>query len=1561
MQYNMLTHTHTHTHAHTHTHTRTHTHPNVSLCCAVIGQSPWDSRRASWSSIGRGPSLQQRRSQSSERDSLMSEGAGSEWSNPSWGWSREDSFDVLDQSEYLTVPMLRPPDCNGKTFHLPDAGTLRYYSDHDEEEEEDAEESVCLRVKLFLQPYKPQWCRDHEDWALYLFSPCNRFRQWCQRVITHKMFDHIILLFIFLNCITIALERPDIQAHSTERVFLSVSNHIFTVIFIAEMTVKVVAQGLYSGDAVYLKSSWNVLDGMLVFVSLLDILVSVASAGGNRILGILRVLRLLRTLRPLRVISRAPGLKLVVETLITSLRPIGNIVLICCGFFIVFGILGVQLFKGKFFHCEGVDVRNVTNRSDCLRAGHRWTRRKYNFDNLGQALMSLFVLSSKDGWVSIMYDGLDAVGVDQQPVRNHNPWMLLFFISFLLIVSFFVLNMFVGVVVENFHKCRQDQEEEEAKAREEKRAKRAEKRRRKAQERPYYADYSPVRLTIHTLCTSHYLDLFITVIIATNVLTMSMEHYNQPQYLEEGLKYCNYIFTLVFVVETVLKLIAFGLRRFFRERWNQLDLAIVLLSVMGITLEEIDLNASLPINPTIIRIMRVLRIARVLKLLKMATGMRALLDTVVQALPQVGNLGLLFMLLFFIYAALGVELFGKLECSEENPCEGLSRHATFQNFGMAFLTLFRVSTGDNWNGIMKDTLRECRPEDRSCLTYLPLVSPVYFVTFVLTAQFVLVNVVVAVLMKHLDESNKEAQEEAEEEAKEEEARQEEARQQEARQEEARQEAICPFSNAAVGGVESSGQVVEEKRCRGSLLTVGRPSLSRMMSLPSDSYMLRPLQPLGHTRYPPIGHDTYKGCGFSGSVYSMGSSGAGSLLQVPGALPSGSHASLSSRGSSCRPTVRLSPSHSVDRHSLSMARHTPRRPGHVDSRRASYKHSPSHSMDTHSYRLSPAQSIDRDSSRYLDRRASYKHSPSHSMDSRHTPYIHSPSHSMDSRHTPYIHSPSHSMDSRHTPRMDRHTPYIHSPSHSMDSRQTPYIHSPSHSMDSRHTPYISSPSHSMDRQGSYRVSPSHSMDRQGSYRLSPSHSMDRQPGPSSSLSVRRQLRRQEAVRCDSVDLTCSSTDDLRGGSVDGTHLTVPSMHLSPLPSLPPGGNTHLDVRHPSSPSRSPRGRTSSAHTLRHTHTVHTLRHTHSQRIISTRGHSRSHSDSDSQRPPSPQISTPQTTDDRQTLQRPEIPQTPSPSSRPISLCSGGPSLSLSSPCTPSTPSPNLTISTPSPPQSPQTSFDPNQSPSSSPGPFPPTLGSSPSRLPTSFLDETDDEICHITHQASSPPHTPKHTHHTSSPPHTPKHTHHTSCLPHTPEHTHHTPRPPHTPEHTHHTPRPPHTPRSPHPYLSLHACLSFEEDHRSRYLSSQSASPVREWTRKQRMSPPCISVAPPVEAQVSTVTQSTDNSMHLRRRTLSVDSASQRDSLDIDPAETRLSVPFLQLDSSFISITVDSDQSGCSLLTDSDSTVEGEGEGREGGGARNSQSLLGLVPNPLRRRSLVRMLSTREGEGEETQP
>ncbi|XP_059852740.1 voltage-dependent T-type calcium channel subunit alpha-1G isoform X18 [Delphinus delphis] len=883
--------------------------------------SRWTSRRSSRNSLGRAPSLK-RRSPSGERRSLLSgdgresqdeqESSEEERASPAGSDRRrrgslereaKSSFDLPDT---LQVPGLHRTasgrssasehqDCNGKS--APGRLTRALRPDDPPLDGDDGDDEGNLskgeRMRAWVRARLPACCLERDSWSAYIFPPQSRFRLLCHRIITHKMFDHVVLVIIFLNCITIAMERPKIDPHSAERIFLTLSNYIFTAVFLAEMTVKVVALGWCFGEQAYLRSSWNVLDGLLVLISIIDILVSMVSDSGTKILGMLRVLRLLRTLRPLRVISRAQGLKLVVETLMSSLKPIGNIVVICCAFFIIFGILGVQLFKGKFFVCQGEDTRNITNKSDCAEASYRWVRHKYNFDNLGQALMSLFVLASKDGWVDIMYDGLDAVGVDQQPIMNHNPWMLLYFISFLLIVAFFVLNMFVGVVVENFHKCRQHQEEEEARRREEKRLRRLEKKRRKAQCKPYYSDYSRFRLLVHHLCTSHYLDLFITGVIGLNVVTMAMEHYQQPQILDEALKICNYIFTVIFVLESVFKLVAFGFRRFFQDRWNQLDLAIVLLSIMGITLEEIEVNASLPINPTIIRIMRVLRIARVLKLLKMAVGMRALLDTV-------GNLGLLFMLLFFIFAALGVELFGDLECDETHPCEGLGRHATFRNFGMAFLTLFRVSTGDNWNGIMKDTLRDC---DQESTCYNTVISPIYFVSFVLTAQFVLVNVVIAVLMKHLEESNKEAKEEAELEA-------ELELEMKPLSPQAPSPPGSPFLWPGAEGPDSPGSpkpgapqaaahaeavshfslehpMVSKHplRLKGvpDLLTVRKSGVSRTHSLPNDSYMCRD----GSTAEGSLGH---RGWGLpkaqSGSVLSVHSQPADTsyILQLPKDAP-----------------------------------------------------------------------------------------------------------------------------------------------------------------------------------------------------------------------------------------------------------------------------------------------------------------------------------------------------------------------------------------------------------------------------------------------------------------------------------------------------------------------------------------------------------------------------------------------------------------------------------------------------------------------------------------------------
>jgi len=221
---------------------------------------------------------------------------------------------------------------------------------------------------------------------------------------------------------------------------------------------KIIAFGFIQGKNSYLRDRWNLVDFSLVIASLADIIITVLSKNDLRALSLLKILRIMRTLRPLRAINKAPGLKLVVTSLLSSLKPIGNTVLITIAFFIIFAILGVQMFKGKMYYCDTEDLTNITTRADCEAKNFEWVNKVYNYDNIFNALFTLFIIATRDGWVDAMYDGIDAVGVDMQPIINYNEYMAIFFVVYLLVVGFFVVNMFVGVIIDNFHKAYDNQE-----------------------------------------------------------------------------------------------------------------------------------------------------------------------------------------------------------------------------------------------------------------------------------------------------------------------------------------------------------------------------------------------------------------------------------------------------------------------------------------------------------------------------------------------------------------------------------------------------------------------------------------------------------------------------------------------------------------------------------------------------------------------------------------------------------------------------------------------------------------------------------------------------------------------------------------------------------------------------------------------------------------------------------------------------------------------------------------------------------------------------------------------
>merc|ERR1719316_1787658 len=158
-------------------------------------------------------------------------------------------------------------------------------------------------------------------------------------------------------------------------------------------------------------------------------------------------------------VSNSSGLKKIVGVLVQSLEPIGTTLIIVMSFFFLFAILGGQIFAGKFYYCDEDDrllSEQIKTKQDCItlssKGENAWVNQPYNFDHLGNSLMTLFVLSSIDGWVEIMYYGVDIAGVDKQPQENNNEGLVVFYVGFLLIGGFFIINMFVGVIVENFQK-----------------------------------------------------------------------------------------------------------------------------------------------------------------------------------------------------------------------------------------------------------------------------------------------------------------------------------------------------------------------------------------------------------------------------------------------------------------------------------------------------------------------------------------------------------------------------------------------------------------------------------------------------------------------------------------------------------------------------------------------------------------------------------------------------------------------------------------------------------------------------------------------------------------------------------------------------------------------------------------------------------------------------------------------------------------------------------------------------------------------------------------------------
>ena len=271
------------------------------------------------------------------------------------------------------------------------------------------------------------------------------------------------MTLIVLSSLSLAFDNPLDNPNSTFKKVLMYIDYVFTAAFFLECVIKIIALGflfnnLGQDKTPYIRSAWNALDFLVVSASLVDLYVTLSgSTAGGSALKSLKALRALRALRPLRVISRNEGLRLVVNALLASIPAMTNVILVCGLFLMIFAIMGINFFKGQYFRCSGAkfDSVPIVTKWDCISLGGKWKNDRSNFDNIGMAMLSLFEMMTTEGWLTVMFNGVDSAGIDYEPKRDNKLFAILFFVGFMIVGSQFILNLFVGVVIDNFNKIKE--------------------------------------------------------------------------------------------------------------------------------------------------------------------------------------------------------------------------------------------------------------------------------------------------------------------------------------------------------------------------------------------------------------------------------------------------------------------------------------------------------------------------------------------------------------------------------------------------------------------------------------------------------------------------------------------------------------------------------------------------------------------------------------------------------------------------------------------------------------------------------------------------------------------------------------------------------------------------------------------------------------------------------------------------------------------------------------------------------------------------------------------------
>eukprot|EP00698_Gefionella_okellyi_P018331 TRINITY_DN5483_c0_g2_i1.p1 TRINITY_DN5483_c0_g2~~TRINITY_DN5483_c0_g2_i1.p1 ORF type:complete len:1929 (+),score=445.39 TRINITY_DN5483_c0_g2_i1:678-5789(+) len=602
------------------------------------------------------------------------------------------------------------------TGHLEsDTDTVSY--DHTEKTE--AEHRFAHRI-LGVLPFK---------------NPMSRF---LRAVVRSRPFYYVMLGFVGLSCIALGAERHNYFDKQQLFYVLFCIDALLTLVFLLEFVITVLAYGLLGPRQSYFKQKENVVEFCILLVTLLTFGSQVRLL--NNRTPFLQLFRIGYAVRPLRLLVRIPQLRLVARTLQRSLSSIISIAVLFVAVVFVWGILGTHLFGGTFASCNDNTAVSI---ADCVGEfidpdlGYLmprvWANPPFSFDNVGYSMMTLFEVATLEGWLDVVNAATDAGGVDLQPVRLRQSQAILYFAVFVIIASFIIVQMFIGVLVENFNQLHGTSLLTRAQ-RHWLDIQRDIRVLQPLRNRPTFK--SSFRNRIGGIVVSNWFQQCVYVFIALNAIFLALTFYGQSTDWLRVLGGAHYFFNVLLIVEVLFRIYGVGFSYFARSGWNIFDLVVAVLSVGSIVVLNWTSTAS--------TITRVLRVARLFSAFE---KIQSLFITLLSSGSSVLSVMATLSIVLYVYAAVGIPLFGGVLYGDF-----INQYSNFNGMGNALLMLFRMTTGEDWNSVMYDCSVEfprCTGNYNTVLNDCGNVwlARIYFYSFVVVGTYIFVNLFAAVLIE----------------------------------------------------------------------------------------------------------------------------------------------------------------------------------------------------------------------------------------------------------------------------------------------------------------------------------------------------------------------------------------------------------------------------------------------------------------------------------------------------------------------------------------------------------------------------------------------------------------------------------------------------------------------------------------------------------------------------------------------------------------------------------------------------------------------------------------------